>query len=500
MNHLAILETNSEKINSEVELLLEERANKLKQLEAFANSAEGQHEILSYFFQANEISFRMASFLDVEKAIKAMDSGFWAKVMERVQVLDFMSAKERNDWGYKIRELDVPEFTKEVVIPTVENLLLSRRDFLARKVDGIFNALSGTHATNNPGAFSTRMIFNLIGGYGTVSHDKCEFINDLRSVIFQLLGRPKKQHSTYWDISVIQSNKEYGEWLSFDGGAFKLKVFKKGTAHLEINESIALQLNQILAYLYPQAIAPYKRSVKKTYKKFELSENMLGEGTLRALTDARVSSTNSISLWDWSDELANVLAWLGGIKNQSTWNFSYDPRKAIAEVVRLGCIPDRSSYQFYPTEEALADMALSQLNLDERYYKILEPSAGTGNLVENVYNRKNVTCVEISKVNAEVLRSKGYNVENMDFMDYSVNNKFDRIIMNPPFDKGQAKAHLEKAIDHLTEDGVLVAILPASMKKYQNDKVKEVLSSDIISGAFKESGTEVSVVILTIRK
>jgi len=70
------------------------------------------------------------------------------------------------------------------------------------------------------------------------------------------------------------------------------------------------------------------------------------------------------------------------------------------------------------------------INLIKKGDSILEPSAGDGAFVSQLNGK--VTAIEIDKELAEK-----FNFLNMDFFEYSISNKFDTIIGNPPYVKYQ---------------------------------------------------------------
>jgi hypothetical protein len=94
---------------------------------------------------------------------------------------------------------------------------------------------------------------------------------------------------------------------------------------------------------------------------------------------------------------------------------------------------------------------------------VLEPSAGHGAIARWFPEKANRTAVEPSSA----LRSRlamvfdGKIVEGT-FEDHNVVNKYDGIVMNPPFGVGGKTAvdHLEKAATHLRDGGRIVALLP----------------------------------------
>lgn len=104
---------------------------------------------------------------------------------------------------------------------------------------------------------------------------------------------------------------------------------------------------------------------------------------------------------------------------------------------------------FYPTP----DNAISILtqNIKPLRSKILEPSAGKGNIVDFLAKKEtrnsgkvDIDVLEIEPELQEILHSKKCNVVGSDFLIYETHTEYNYIIMNPPFDNG-AK-HLIKAI------------------------------------------------------
>lgn len=65
-------------------------------------------------------------------------------------------------------------------------------------------------------------------------------------------------------------------------------------------------------------------------------------------------------------------------------------------------------------------------------------------------------CVEISTLHCRVLEAKGLTVEQADFIKWaqSTNKRFDKVVMNPPFSEGRAKAHVESAASLVNREGV----------------------------------------------
>lgn len=132
-----------------------------------------------------------------------------------------------------------------------------------------------------------------------------------------------------------------------------------------------------------------------------------------------------------------------------------DPVKAL-ERSMVGRSND--GLDFFPTPrnvvEEMLDMA--QLSPD---MKVLEPSAGMGHIAD-ILKENGITpdVVELSGKRQELLELKGHNVVGNDFLLYHPDEKYDRIIMNPPFSDRRDAQHIYHAYDLLKDDGVLVAI------------------------------------------
>lgn len=95
----------------------------------------------------------------------------------------------------------------------------------------------------------------------------------------------------------------------------------------------------------------------------------------------------------------------------------------------------------------------------------LEPSAGHGAIARflRVDNRKTLIEPSTELASRLSLVTDG-NIRQIQFEDLPTGaNKFDTILMNPPFGKGgsTAIAHLEKAVRHLNDRGRIVALIPA---------------------------------------
>lgn len=132
---------------------------------------------------------------------------------------------------------------------------------------------------------------------------------------------------------------------------------------------------------------------------------------------------------------------------------------------RIKQLEDNFKFQkiagFFPTPSDLVEKMIDNLKITNGQ-TILEPSAGLGHIAEvvkNTFPENKLHTVEYNSSLAEILTLKGFETTNKDFLEF--NEKFDRIIMNPPFEKAQDIDHVKHAFDLLNEGGRIVSIMGA---------------------------------------
>lgn len=437
------------------------------------------------------------------KSIAALNSAYWSKAMQMTDVIDCMPQARRDEWSKSIHDMTTPDFEEETVRATLQTMLASRQKFFGERVDGIFRALSGEHVTNCPQGFGKRMIINYVHG-GYYATERCGYINDLRAVIAKFMGRDEPKWNSSQTV-VNHAYKQHGQWITLDGGAIRIRCYLKGTAHLEVHPDMAWRLNSVLASMYPRAIPPEFRSKpKKPAKDFVMMSRPLPFAVLEIISNLRKERDGFRYFVGYGDldkhaksEAMRVLESIGGVLGKSGYiEFDYDPILVIAEVIASGCIPDDKSHQFYPTPDRLAHRVVELAEI-EPHHECLEPSAGTG-AIADLMPKDRTLCLEISSLRCKVLESKEFRTVQTDFLKFQSGNKFDRICMNPPFDQGRWKAHLEAAASLINDGGRLVAILPSGAKSGASLPGFDLTWHGPFENEF--AGASVSVVILVAEK
>src|SRR5690606_7808225 len=145
---------------------------------------------------------------------------------------------------------------------------------------------------------------------------------------------------------------------------------------------------------------------------------------------------------------------------------------------------------------------------------VLEPSAGHGAIARFVPDNARLTMVEPSydlAQRAAIVRGDA-RIVNERFEDLHINNKYNAIVMNPPYGTGGKTAveHLAKAAKHLRDGGRIVALLPRGGMADQ--RLNRFLASDeaknlhtvaeilLPPSTFERAGTKVNTKILVLER
>lgn len=121
-------------------------------------------------------------------------------------------------------------------------------------------------------------------------------------------------------------------------------------------------------------------------------------------------------------------------------------------------IGQKVGIDFFPTPKALGQRMATLARIGEGD-RVLEPSAGNGNLADAAKAAgAQVDVIEISSQLRDILEAKGHAVVAHDFMTYEPADKYDAIIANPPFSGRKDAEHIMRMFTMLKSGGSLVAI------------------------------------------
>lgn len=449
---------------------------------AFVHGGE-YRDAVQYFLNANPDAYNrytrhVDEIFDEPRTLAYVDACYWRRVLDLTDVFECMPQARREEWNDAIDKRETPEFTDDTVRATLSDLLAARHRFLAEKADGIFRALSRNHVTNQPEGFGRRFILEYCFEYGGAGYRSAGILVDLRAIVAKFMGREPPQTNSTSRAMEFARNRRRGEWVALDGGAIRIRAYKKGTVHIEVHPDMTWRLNCLLHELHPAAIPSRHRKPPTRTRDFPpVFDRPLPTPVARMLEngDARGESFRFGAGFNddpvVKKQAVEVLELIGGVQESAfEWKFDYEPDDTIREIAASGVVPDRAAHQYYPTPQAVADAVIRLADLAPGQW-ILEPSAGQGALLRAAViatdGQAEIHGVEINPIHAKISQARASvaSVVCSDFMEYVPTRRYDRVVMNPPFSRGRALAHLERAYQNLLPGGRLVAVLPAG---YQN--------------------------------
>ena len=160
----------------------------------------------------------------------------------------------------------------------------------------------------------------------------------------------------------------------------------------------------------------------------------------------------------------------------------------------------KGDINFTPNKLVEKIIDLADIQEDE---KVLEPSAGIGNIADKLKEKtKNLDVVEYMYNYSELLRMKNHNVVSSDFMQYDKKNYYDKIIMNPPFSK--EIDHIRHAYECLKDGGRIVCITSPhwtfakdrqseEFRNWLDNMTYEIYDSDI---KFEMTGVQYKILVI----
>lgn len=437
---------------------------------------------------------------------RVIDLNVWAWIIERTDLEHLMDkeAKEQlkkqmghiidepTEPGQMITEEEMakgmPPVSVENIMATLENFMLSAETIFQRGMANAFAKLDRRFRSHNGFKVGSRIIltrcFNDYGSWNWNSDERSTLIDIERTftILDGKLDEVRKQDAeleasrrerrplqhftkTIGEIDLARQGASGARQTEVETDFFKVRIFKNGNAHLWFTrKDLVEKVNKLLAAYYGEVIG-----------------------------DARQAEDDPLS-----------------------------PDKVKTAPARY--------YGFYPTPAAAASRVLRNSRVWHRSkeadrLKILEPSAGTGNLAracipkydrswdEERYRTDHIVdCIEIQPHLLPALKAMNLGrVISADFhqVEPTTTGLYDLVVMNPPFDRERDIDHVVHALDFLKPDGQLIAIMSAGTEFRQTAKsiafrkLMEDMGArweDLPPGSFSEVGTNCNTGFISVSK
>ncbi|MCQ8781695.1 DNA methyltransferase family protein [Mangrovibrevibacter kandeliae] len=205
-----------------------------------------------------------------------------------------------------------------------------------------------------------------------------------------------------------------------------------------------------------------------------------------------------------TEEARALWVLLGG---KSAADVAAEELRTKVEALKLARIPG-----YFPTPAPIVADMLEAADMPAGPCRVLEPSAGSGAILDGIaaaYPQAHADAFECWLSLRDVLKLKGANLIGDDFTEPEPTPVYDRVLMNPPFEKGQDMLHVRIAFSWLKPGGRLVAIMSTgpffrsdAKARAFRDWFEELggCARDLPAGSFKESGTGVGVSLVILDK
>jgi phospholipid N-methyltransferase len=193
--------------------------------------------------------------------------------------------------------------------------------------------------------------------------------------------------------------------------------------------------------------------------------------------------------------------------------FDGDAAEIMDQIILTGKVLNKKQeLGYFPTPPAVVKRLLELAQI-EPGMRVLEPSAGTGNILKAIIPSADKVAVEVNPefIPKLALCGSGILVVEGDFL--AIPNArlrpFDRVVMNPPFAPRQADIrHVNHALTFLKPGGRLVSVMSSSVTfrtnaltdsfRFRLPGFKGTIEA-LPENAFAESGTNVNTVIVTMQ-
>jgi hypothetical protein len=371
----------------------------------------------------------------------------WKHVYQGLDIDRLASPTDKNLWKQAL-EKPVP-FTIDNIRGTFGKYLLDPRGNILRGLAEVFCGLDDAFKSHDKmkivvKGLPKRVILTGCGKYNTYGRDK---LQSVLNALAAYQGKPLVSHrelsAAMEDENALMTDREVppaypGDTaLKFTARGVRLRVFGNGNGHLFFEPNELKDINKALAEFYGDVLP------------------------------------------DTPDE---------------------EPKKKPGTAVS-------KDLQFYPTPEKVVRDVLYHIEHRLKGAKVLEPSCGDGRFMDALRKHgADVYGIEVNAMRANVCRAKGHTVLTANFLETVPNPVYDYVIMNPPFFGFHYEKHVRHALKFLKPGGTLKAILPVTAR-YDHGLLDDLCIkprygegswSDLPTGSFSESGTNISTTVLTL--
>lgn len=432
-----------------------------------------------------------------------------------------------SNYTYEIKEdTDTRDDSKIFVVKVKEKL--SREEYI--KVNDYMNSINGYYSKFKHGFIfredPTELLSNKVNSTtqknDVQSHERNQQKQQEQKQVKrqQIIDKINKQiDSIQKKIDSLSGNYKTNTWKrmneqasrdsKIEGYQVDIAILQYLLDTLENRELTALEENLILSSFRDEIHTYYSRN--EAY-------NSKDRGTaLNPIEFPEINYNSPLDGW-WNKEVPTRQKRLqkAGINNtrdllnaveeyKLIYNIANKPinytEKKIKQLEREYKMQQKGDINFTPSETAKQLIEYARIDESSR---VLEPSAGIGNIADQIKQiTSNLDVCEQMYHFSELLKLKGHIVVGNNFLEYNTDQKYDAVIMNPPFSDEQN--HIKHAYNLLKDGGTLVSITSPHWT-FANDKKsvefrqwldnETYFTNDLASGTFEMTGVASKILVI----
>jgi hypothetical protein len=427
---------------------------------ALAKEAYGGDGFHFYDRTRTEEYGRLFTRIDPAKSMEAyrryVDASVWRHLLNLTGMSTLMDRTARERFDADLAG-DVPEVTVDNVRATLEGLLGDAELIFQRGLATAFIGLDRRFKSHDAFQIGARVVLtHVFDAFGMLNWGSRmgETITDIERVFAVLDGHPRDVGSLMTQVQADRGRGTSPRQSMTESTYFRVRTYKNGNAHLWFTrDDLVEKANKVLAAYYGEV-----------------------------LPDAAPGDA-----------------------------------EAERDLHSKGGLPS-TDLAFYPTPREVVRIAIRELGLDYKpeTHRVLEPSAGEGNIAEEIAALGVlVNCVEIDPSRAVRLRRRvpSATVVLANFLLMAPRPIYTHVVMNPPFYGTHWMQHVVHAFDFLAPGGTLVAILPVTAElgsSAKHEAFREWATKrsqygrlsfrDLPPESFVSSGTRVNTTVLTLHR
>lgn len=428
-------------------------------VEAAKAAQQSAREVSRFNFHSADDRRKFLGHLDVPEreafmteARRLTDTDVWSHIVAITDLQRLMDKTAKDQFTQQLIT-DPPEVTVDNIAATLEQFAADAGTIWRRGIAEAFSKLDRRFRSHDGWKIGSRIVltycFDTYGSWSFRGNVR-DTMQDIERVFMVLDGRPIPQvHAGI--VGVVETSRQgqgYGPRQSVaESEFFRVRGFKNGNAHIWFKrDDLVDRVNQLLGEYYGAPIPEDREPDADT-----------------------------------------------GL---------HDPKTTLAK-----------NYGFFPTPQAATDLLINGVPLYDRNgrtFTVLEPSAGTGNLLRALTAKGAIVdAVEVHPERAAELRRSraARRVRQCDFLQLEPSELYDRVVMNPPFDRERDVDHVVHALRFLKPDGFLTAIMSAGTEFRETRKAvafRDLMTKmnaswrDLPPGSFSSVGTHCNTVIVRV--